>query len=158
MDEDIKLAELFEKLNYEFKTAKKSKFGGGVIIDEQKISEIMREISATYPLAVKEAQYVLSNREDILDKAEREADSIVQDAKDYAVRLLDEDNITKQAKIEADAIMDKAEDYAMYVHTETKKQIDELFKSTEDKLVDILGLIRDCREDILGSFVKKNNR
>ena len=79
-----------------------------VIIDEDKILDIIDQMRVTIPEEMKKAQQVLSQRDRILAPAQEEANRTLNLARDKSDNLVERDAIVQAAHVQADEIISKA--------------------------------------------------
>ena len=79
--------ELIETLDKELSEEKKGFFGAKV--DTENCARIVKELKKSYPEVVKEAKYIVSNKEQIIDNANRTAAKILKDAAYRAEREIE---------------------------------------------------------------------
>lgn len=139
---------ILNELETEIRDSRKSVLGNRYI-DEGKCMDYILTLKSLIPQEIKEAQIILSERENILSEAEETAQKIVSEAKKQAESMLDESEIIKRAEYEADNIQNGARQYWDRVEYETMNSLLALLSNAENKLVDILGNIRDSKEDLL---------
>jgi len=95
-----------------------------MLVDEDRVLEIIDQMRVSIPDEVKRAQQVLDQRDRIMAKAQEEAARTVQLAKEKADQLVDRESLVGQAqgradqiianaKADADAIRAEADDYAL---------------------------------------------
>src|SRR5512133_4185293 len=83
-------------------------FSNGRIVDADKIYEIIDEIRAQFPDELKQARWIVKERQEMLEEAEKEANRILEDARDRAQALANEQEVVRLAEAQAADILDKA--------------------------------------------------
>lgn len=105
-----------------------------VIVDEDRMIDIIDQMRVSIPDEIKKAQQLLSQRDRIIAQAQEEAHRIVEIAKEKAEELVSRENITQnaqarydqviaQARVEADGIRKDADDYALGVLSKLEKEL-----------------------------------
>jgi len=105
-----------------------------VIVDEDRMIDIIDQMRVSIPDEIKKAQQLLAQRDRVLAQAQEEAHRIVEISKDKSDELVSRENITQnaqarydqviaQARAEADAIRKEADDYALGVLTQLEKEL-----------------------------------
>ena len=79
-----------------------------VIINEDKILDIIDQMRVTIPEEMKKAQQVLSQRDRILAQAQEEANRTLALAREKSDRLMERDSIAQAARVQANEIISKA--------------------------------------------------
>src|SRR5205085_236052 len=70
--------------------------------------DILDQMRATIPEEIKQARWIVKERQEMLAEAKREAERIVKEARERAERLVSEEEITKQAERAAEDIIEDA--------------------------------------------------
>ncbi len=80
------------------------------IIEREKTLDMIDEIKAQLPGELSEAKRLVTARNEFINNAKHEAESIKKVAEDRARQLVDEEEIVKQAKVKSDDIIANAKD------------------------------------------------
>ena len=75
--------------------------GGKVIIEADKIYDILDEIQDTLPAEVRQAKNIVADRSQIIAEAKKEADEIIRGAEEKKKQMIDQSEIMREAKAEA---------------------------------------------------------
>jgi len=105
-----------------------------VIVDEDRMIDIIDQMRVSIPDEIKKAQQLLTQRDRIVAQAQEEAHRIVEIARDKADELVSRENISQnaqarydqviaQARVEAEAIRKEADDYALGVLTKLQDEL-----------------------------------
>ena len=126
--EVLNLLELLEDIIEE---GSKLPFGNKVMIDKSKALEILRDVRISLPDEVKQAEWINTERQRIIDDAKEEAEKMIKDTEDYIKQKVADSEITKKAQ----EIGQTAGSYQFLTNSKANppKQADEL-KNT--KLID----------------------
>src|SRR5439155_25768789 len=81
----------------------------------------MRE---THPDEIKQARWVVKDREELLGKARKDAEAIVEEAHAEQLRMAQQQDIVKRAHEEAERILSEAEREAREVRLEAEDYVD----------------------------------
>ncbi len=115
---------LVDRLEEIFNAGRPVPFVHRMLVDEDRVLEVIDQMRVSIPEEVKRAQQVLDQRDRIMAKAQEEAARTVQLAKEKADQLVDRESLVAQAqgradqiianaKADADAIRAEADDYAL---------------------------------------------
>lgn len=107
--EVLHLLELLEDLIEE---STKLPFGSKVMIDKAKALELVRDIRIGLPDEVKQAEWINTERQRIIDDAQSEAEKMIKDTEEYIKLKVSENEITKKAEENSALIIQKAEEKA----------------------------------------------
>src|SRR5664280_2043265 len=80
----------------------------GRLIDIDKVYEIIDEIRGNFPDELKQARWIVKERQEMLEEAEKEANRILEEARDRADAMASDQEIVRRANEQASAIMDNA--------------------------------------------------
>ncbi len=110
-------------------------FTHNVIVDEERMFEIIDQMRVTIPEEVKKAQQLLAQRDRILAQAQEEANRTIAIAREKSEQLLERDAIVQaaqaraeqviaQAKIEAERTRREADAYVIETLTHLEVELD----------------------------------
>jgi cell division septum initiation protein DivIVA len=114
-----------------------------MLVDEDRVLEIIDQMRVSIPEEVKKAQQVLDQRDRILAKAQEEAARTVQLAKEKADQLVDREALVAQAQGRAEQIVQNAKGDAESIHAEADDYALESLGKLETELVRILSQVRN---------------
>jgi cell division septum initiation protein DivIVA len=69
-----------------------------VRVDREEIYDILDQMRATIPEEIKQARWIVKERQEMLAEAKREAERIVKEAREQQARLVANEEITRQAE------------------------------------------------------------
>jgi cell division septum initiation protein DivIVA len=115
---------LVDRLEELFNQSRPLPFTHNVIVDEDRMLDIIDQMRISIPEEVKKAQQIFSQRDRVLAQAQEEAGRKLTIAQDKADHLVDKDflvqdaqkrasQIVEQARVDADNIRNGADQYAM---------------------------------------------
>src|SRR4029450_3493488 len=79
-----------------------------VRVDREEVYDLLDQMRATSPEEIKQARWIVKERQEMLAEAKREAERIVREAREQQSRLIADEEITKQAERAADEIVEEA--------------------------------------------------
>src|SRR5205823_1012157 len=97
---------LIDKLDDLVHNAKPVPLTDQVRVDKEEIYDILDQMRATIPEEIKQARWIVKERQEMLAEAKREAERIVKEARDRQERLISQEEITKQAERAAEDIIE----------------------------------------------------
>jgi cell division septum initiation protein DivIVA len=83
-------------------------FTHNVVVDEDKMLELIDQMRITIPEEVKKAQQVVAQRDRVMAQAQEEANRTLQLARDKADQMTQKDMVTQEAQRRADQIIAQA--------------------------------------------------
>ena len=95
-----------------------------VRLDREEIYEILDQMRATIPEEIKQARWIVKERQEMLAEAKRECDRIIQEAREQAMREASQTEIVKLAEKQADDIVDDAKRQARETRLEMEDWAD----------------------------------
>jgi vacuolar-type H+-ATPase subunit H len=99
---------LVDRLEELFNESRPIPLTHNVIINEDRILDIIDQMRVTIPDEMKKAQQVLSQRDRVLAQAQEEANRTLSIAREKSEKMLERDSLAKAAKVQADEIISKA--------------------------------------------------
>lgn len=131
------ILQLIDRLEELFNDAKAVPFTHNVIVDEDKMLELIDQMRIAIPEEVKKAQQVVAQRDRVMAQAQEEANRTLQIARDKADDLVQKDMVAQeaqrradqilaQARAEAEAIRADADNYVLDTLMQLQEQIDKL--------------------------------
>lgn len=123
-------------------------FSKKIKVDKEEIGDIITEIKYKLPEELKEAQYISSRSDEIIEKAKREADKMMSDVKVHIESVIDESKIVSQAEEKAEKILKKAELEAREIKAGANIYAEELLTEVEEDISKTKGLMEEIIEEI----------
>src|SRR5216110_4085412 len=96
---------LIDKLDDLIQNARPVPLTDQVRVDREEIYDLLDQMRATIPEEIKQARWIVKERQEIVAEAKREAERIVKEARERAERLVSEQEITKAAERAAEDII-----------------------------------------------------
>lgn len=117
-------------------------FTNKLVIEEDDIIRLLDELRDVLPQEIKDAAKIVSERQRILEEAQKEAQNIVDQAKIYVTKLTDENIISKQAQEQANEIVQQARKAARDLQQESVIYAEDVFKHLESNLQKALEVVQ----------------
>ena len=114
-----------------------------LLLDEEKLIDIIDQMRVSVPDIVKQAQKVTAERDRQLAQAQEEAERIKQLAKAESQMILEKDQITKDAHARAKAIVDDAYRQSAKIYADADKYVIDKFSLMERHLLSIVKQVRN---------------
>ena len=147
MDMDMDIMEIIDMMEETITKASSVPLTGKIMMDKEELLDFLQEMRLVYPEELKEAKWVKSERQRILDEAEERADAVKKSAEETQERLIDEHEITRQAYEKAEAIREMSERDAREIKMDTDRYVDEILADVEHRLDLLLRKVREDREE-----------
>ncbi|MDX1600348.1 MAG: hypothetical protein R3191_02420 [Anaerolineales bacterium] len=134
---------LVDRLEELFNESRPIPLTHNVIVDEDRILEIIDQMRISIPEEVKKAQQVLAQRDRILAQAQEEANRTLQLAKKRAEEAASDDAVAKAAEARAEQIIEQARAEAEAVRRDADEYVVETLGALEDELTRLLTQARN---------------
>ena len=137
---------LIDKLDDLVHNAKAVPLTDQVRIDREEIYDILDQMRATIPEEIKQARWIVKERQEMLAEAKRETDRILGEAREQAVREASQTEIVKLAERQAQEIVDDARRQARETRLEMEDWADGILSTLEVNLDKFLSAVKRGRE------------
>lgn len=114
----------------------------GVLVDEERLWEIIDQMRISVPEEVRKAQQLLSQKDRIVAQAQERARRIVQQAEAERAKMIEESAIVQAAKERAEEIVAQAHEEAQRIRAEAETYVLDLFRQAEQQLQGALQKIQ----------------
>src|SRR5437762_712965 len=130
---------LIDKLDDLVHNAKQVPLTDQVRVDKEEIYDILDQMRATIPEEIKQARWIVKERQEMLAEAKREAERIVKEARERQSQLVSQQEVIEDARAREREIRLGAEDYA-----------DEILNTLEVNLSKFIAAVQRGRERLQG--------
>jgi hypothetical protein len=137
---------IIDKLDDLVHDAKQLRLRGQVRVNREEIYDILDQMRATIPEDVKQARWIVKERQELLAAARREAERIVEEAGGRQTELVTEHEVTRRAELEAEEIIDGARAREREIRLGAVDYADEILNTLEVNLSTFIAAIRRGRE------------
>jgi len=137
------ILQLIDRLEELFNDAKAVPFTHNVVVDEDRMLEIIDQMRVVIPDEVKKAQQVLAQKERYLAQAQEEADRTLILAREKAEQVAAKDNIVVEAQRRADQILTQARADAEATRQDADDYVEDTLIQLQDNLEKVLNQIRN---------------
>ena len=114
--------------------AKPIRLTNQVRVDKQGIYDILDQIRGTVPEEIKQARWIVKERQDMLAEARREAEQIIKRAQEFEEHLISDEEVAKQAERAAEDVIEDARGGAREIVLGAEDYADEILKTLEINL------------------------
>ena len=141
---------LIDKLDDLVHNAKSVPMTDTVRVDKEEIYDILDQMRATIPEEIKQARWIVKERQEMLAEAKREAERIVAEAKDKQAQLVSQEEIVKQAERLAEDIVEEARAREREIRLGAEDYADEILSTLEVNLQKFIGAVQRGRDKLQG--------
>jgi F0F1-type ATP synthase membrane subunit b/b' len=132
------LAGRLAQLEQIVRDAKSMPLSSSVLISRDEVLEMLHEMQESLPEEIKQARWVVKDREELLAKARAEGDRIVEQAREDQRRMALKDAVAKRAQEESARMLQEAEDTTGAMRREAEDYVDAKLAQFEIALRKIL--------------------
>src|SRR3954464_3742026 len=157
---------LIDKLDDTIHNAKPVPLTDQVRVDKEEIYDILDQMRATIPEEIKQARWIVKERQEMLAEAKREAERIVKEARERqeqliaqeegtrpaerAARLVAGEEVTRQAERAAEDIVEDARAREREIRLGAEDYADEILNTLEVNLSKFIAAVQRGRERLQG--------
>ena len=142
--------ELIDKLDDLIHNARAVPLTDQVRIDREAIYDLLDQMRSTIPEEVKQARWIVKERQEMLAEAKREAERIVKEARDEQARLISEEEVVKQAERQAEEIIEDARAREREIRLGAEDYADDILNTLEVNLTKFIAAVQRGRERLQG--------
>ncbi|GAB4399064.1 MAG: hypothetical protein OHK003_22680 [Anaerolineales bacterium] len=128
------ILQLIDRLEELFNDAKAVPFTHNVVVDEDKMLELIDQMRIAIPDEVKKAQQLVAQRDRVMAQAQEEANRTLQIARDKADGLVQKDMITQEAQRRADQILAQARAEAEGIRADADNYVLDTLMQLQDQI------------------------
>lgn len=137
------ILQLIDRLEELFNDAKAVPFTHNVIVDEDRMLELIDQMRIAIPDEVKKAQQVVAQRDRVMAQAQEEANRTVQLARDKATEMAQKDIITQEAQRRAEQILSQARAEAEAVRADADNYVLETLMQLQDHIAKLSNQVNN---------------
>ncbi len=134
---------LIDRLEELFNSSRPIPFTHNVIVDEDRMLDLIDQMRVAIPEEVKKAQQILAQRDRILAQAQEEVNRTLTLAREKSEKLIEKDAIVQAAKSRADQIIAQAGQEAEATRREADEYALETLRRLEGELEKDLAQVRN---------------
>ncbi len=134
---------LIDRLEELFNESRAMPFTHNVIVDEDRMLDIIDQMRISIPEEVKNAQKLLNQSERILAQAEEKANRTTALAEEKAEEMTSEDVLIQKAEVRADKVLTQARVDAASTRIEADNYVVEVLSNLEDDLSQLLNQVHN---------------
>ncbi len=122
---------------------------GKKMVDQEEVMRLIDEINHSLPNELAKAQSIVADCERRKLEAQKEAEKIVAQAKDYIAQITEESELVKMAQERANEIVATAEEAARTMNTNALTYATDVLTYVEDNMEKTLDSLRQNRESLM---------
>jgi len=121
---------------------------GKVFVDGEEVKQILDEIKEEIPSEIRKAKAIVADRAQIIEDANREAETIIRVAQEKAAALVDEQEVVRQAQQKANELLVQAQQKFKEMRKASNDYVEDLMRRTDESLSENLAELRKTRQNI----------
>lgn len=129
--------------------------GGKVLVEADKVYDILDEIQDTLPAEVRQAKNIVADRSQIIAEAKKESEDIIRAAEDRKKAMIDESEVMRAAKAEAAELLNDVKAKTTEMRKAANDYVENIMKRTDDAITAQLTELRKTRQNL--RITKKSN-
>jgi cell division septum initiation protein DivIVA len=141
---------LIDKLDDTIHNAKQVPLTDTVRVDKEEIYDILDQMRATIPEEIKQARWIVKERQEMLAEAKREAERIVMEAREIAQREASQQEVVRLAERQAQQILEAAKQREREIRLGAEDYADEILNTLEVNLSKFIAAVQRGRERLQG--------
>ena len=134
---------LVDRLEELFNVSRSVPFTHSVIVDEDRMLDIIDQMRVTIPDEIKKAQQLLAQRDRMLAQAQEEANRTLAIAREKGEKIIDQDSVVEAAKERSAAIIVQAERESENIRKDADSYTLQTLADLELELERVLGQVRN---------------
>jgi len=137
--------------------AKSMPLSSSVLVNREEFLELLEAARSELPEEIKQARWIVKDREELLAKARKTGETVVQKAQDEQRRLLSQEAVVREAVEEADRVLAEAREQGRQIRLEAEDYVDAklaqfeiVLEKTYKELARSIGQVQRGREKLRG--------
>jgi hypothetical protein len=128
------ILQLIDRLEELFNDAKAVPFTHNVVVDEDRMLELIDQMRIAIPEEVKKAQQVMAQRDRVMAQAQEEANRTLQLSRDKAEQMIERDIIVQEAQRRAEQILSQARNEAEVTRVDADNYVVDTLMQLQDQI------------------------
>ncbi|MBA2347767.1 MAG: ATPase [Solirubrobacterales bacterium] len=141
---------LIDKLDDLVHNSKPIPLSDNVRVDKEEIYDLLDQMRATIPEEIKQARWIVKERQEMLAEAKREAERIIKEAREKQDDLIAQEEVTRQAERAAEDIVEDARAREREIRLGAEDYADEILSTLEVNLSKFIAAVQRGRERLQG--------
>jgi len=141
---------LIDKLDDLVHNARTVPLTDSVMVDREEIYDLLDQMRSTIPEEIKQARWIVKERQEMLAEAKQESERVLQEAQERAEQLASEVEVVRLADRQAAQILEEARERERDIRLGAEDYADEVLGNLEVNLDKFLAAVRRGRERLQG--------
>jgi len=132
--------------------AKAVPLSASVMVNRAEIDGILADLREALPDELAQARWVIKERDEILERAQSDAQQLVADARAERDRLVSQQEVVRTAGLESERVLGRAREHARQIRLEAEDYVDAKLANFEVVLHKTLGAVEKGRQKLRGQL------
>lgn len=115
------------------------------IVERDRVLDMLDEIIAQLPGELKQSRTIVESRNELINQARREAESILRQAQDQAKQMITKEAIYAEAKRRSEELVGQTQAKIAQLRQAGNEYMDDALRQTEETIAKALEDVRDTR-------------
>jgi cell division septum initiation protein DivIVA len=120
----VDLSARLQQIEELIRAAKSMPLSASVLVNQEEVLELLESAQAELPEEIKQARWVVKDREELLAKARRDGEAIVHKGQEERARLVSQQEVVRAAQEEAERVLAEAREQARQMRLEAEDYVD----------------------------------
>ena len=134
---------LVDRIEELFNESRALPFTRNVVVDKDKLLDIIDQMRVTIPEEVKKAQQIVAQKDRLIAQAQEEASRIVALAKEKAEQIVEREAIVKSAQTRGAQIITQARDDSANTRHDADDYVIDVLQNLEEEVTKVLTQVRN---------------
>jgi len=145
----MEILQLVDQLEQVLNRGYRLPLSASLVVSGEECLRLIDQMRISVPSAIKESERMVAERDRILKDAQNEADSIIEQARQHAIEMINQNYVTQEAQREAERIVAQSRDETERMLARSRDQANALILDAEDYTVDMLQHLVDQLAGVL---------
>jgi len=141
---------LIDKLDDLVHNSKQVPLTDQVRVDKEEIYDLLDQMRVTIPEEIKQARWIVKERQEMLAEAKREAERILAEARERQEQLISDQEVTREAERAAEDIIEDARAREREIRLGAEDYADDVLHSLEENLSKFISAVQRGRDRLAG--------
>ncbi|OQY46531.1 MAG: hypothetical protein B6242_07570 [Anaerolineaceae bacterium 4572_78] len=137
------IIQLLEELESIITRSPRFPFTSNIWVNEDELFDVLDQLRISIPNEIKEANHIQAERDHILERAQEEANRLIDMAKEKMMTAVDNHEIVELAKIRAEEIIDQSKQDALNLQRHSNTYAADHLSTLEEQLLKLLTTVRN---------------
>jgi cell division septum initiation protein DivIVA len=124
VSEAVDIVARLQQMDELIQEAKSMPLSSSVLVNREELLEVLDAARAELPEEIKQARWIVKDREELLAKARKSGEATLHKAQQERVRLVSQEEVVRAAGEEAERILSEAREQARQIRLEAEDYVD----------------------------------